>query len=482
MIARELGKEYAQVEFVEAIDQAQLNTALETDRFDVVITDFQLQWTNGLKVLHAVKRKNPNCPVVMFTATGSEEIAVEAMKSGLDEYIIKNVKHLVRLRAAVRSVLEHARLQARAERLESRLSSLLSRLKVGVFRAKSDGTLIDTNEALASLLHAESPDALAGTPFRDLFVDKKLFQTKWEEAITHGQCREFEALVKSQDGQTVWTATALVVAEPIAGEYTVEGLVEDVSEKKRTEEAFRQNEAELAHIGRLTIMGEMVAGIAHEIGQPLGAISNFSNVCIRALENGEDCDLEVLRKSTRRIAEQSIRAGEIIRGLRRFVSRQPIPLKRLELNQVLRESVELTAYELHKSRVRVDYDLSDGNPQVDGDRVQIQQVMINLLRNAVESMLDCDPDQRQILIRSKLVDERVQVDVEDRGPGLPELDRDSLFHPFITTRPGGMGMGLAISASLVTAHGGELWHDDPDNRGAVFHFTLPLARSTEDES
>ena len=157
MVRRELRHEFDSVQFVEATNDAELAGALAEPTFDLVVTDFRIRWTDGLKVLKAVKSTYPTCPVLMFTATGNEEIAVEAMKSGLDDYIIKNVSHLVRLRGAARLALEHAANKRRADQLASRLQLLLSQLQMGVFSCTTEGRFLELNDAMIALLQADFP-------------------------------------------------------------------------------------------------------------------------------------------------------------------------------------------------------------------------------------------------------------------------------------------------------------------------------------
>jgi len=256
--------------------------------------------------------------------------------------------------------------------------------------------------------------------------------------------------------------------------------VRDVTERKKAEEELEEHRARLAHLGRLHTMGEMVAGIAHEINQPLYAISSYASAVIRALESDDPDGQAKVLDWTRKISDQVSRAGQIIRRLRDFARAAPAQPATLNVNDMVRESVALVEVDARPLRADIRLDLADQVPPIYADRVQIQQVLVNLLRNALEAMREVPVDQRQALVRTCPAEGGVQVSVEDRGCGLPPEGPDRLFDAFVSTKSDGMGMGLAISRSIVEIHGGHMWATDNPEGGAIFHFVLPAADGRHD--
>jgi len=255
----------------------------------------------------------------------------------------------------------------------------------------------------------------------------------------------------------------------------------DISERKRAEEAARQHQMDLAHVARLSTMGEMASGIAHELNQPLTAIAANSQACIRMLEAGgvrsERC-ADVME----RIGAQAERAGEIIRQLRQFVRKEQAKLSLVNLNDLIREVLVLVTPEARRAEVRIMQDLDREISPVSAQHIQIDQVILNLLRNAIEAMSEMDQGLRELTIRTRMGGRNaVIVTIADTGPGLsPEL-RNQVFNPFVTTKPSGMGLGLSISQGIIEAHKGNLYLDSEPGFGAVFRFTLPLSQEEAHE-
>jgi C4-dicarboxylate-specific signal transduction histidine kinase len=245
-------------------------------------------------------------------------------------------------------------------------------------------------------------------------------------------------------------------------------------ERKRTEDALYRARTELAHVTRVATLGEMSASIAHEINQPLAAVVNNASACLRWLAAQ---NIEAARESVMHIVSDGHRAGEIIGRIRAFAKKAPNEKDWLDINETIREVIALVHSELQQNRVELETRLSDDVhyvPLILADRIQLQQVILNLIINAIEAMSGAGNGRRELLIRSGTAEsQRVLVSVRDSGPGLDPRTLDRLFTPFYTTKPQGMGMGLAICRSIIDAHGGRLWAMANDDRGATFQFTLP---------
>ncbi len=256
----------------------------------------------------------------------------------------------------------------------------------------------------------------------------------------------------------------------------------DITERKRAEEALRKAEADLARVNRLATLGALVASIAHEVNQPLTAVATSAAACSRWLA-GQPPDLQSAQRALARIVRDSNRASDIVARIRALVQRQ-LPHKDIvDLNQVILETLSLVRDETQSNGVCLRPELAMDLPRVSGDRVQLQQVILNLIVNAIEAMNAIDDRPRELVIGSG-VDESsgVLIAVRDSGRGLDPTDTDRLFDAFYTTKPDGIGMGLAISRSIIEAHGGRLWAHPNVPHGAVFEFSLPADRSRGGDS
>jgi PAS domain S-box-containing protein len=248
-------------------------------------------------------------------------------------------------------------------------------------------------------------------------------------------------------------------------------------ERKRTQDALRDTQAELAHLNRVMTVGELTASIAHEINQPLAAIVMNGNAALRWLAL-DPPNLAKARDSAELIIRDGDRASNVIARIRGLLKKSPPSKTLLGLNEFVNDVVDLTQSEMVRNSVRLRLEFADDLPGVPGDRIQLQQVLLNLIVNAVEAMLTIEDRQRALLIATDLFDNTgVRVAVSDNGPGIDPQTADHLFDAFSTTKPQGMGMGLAISRSIIQAHGGRLWTEANDEFGATFQFTLPIVAS-----
>jgi C4-dicarboxylate-specific signal transduction histidine kinase len=245
-------------------------------------------------------------------------------------------------------------------------------------------------------------------------------------------------------------------------------------------EKLRQLETELAHINRVSVLGELTASIAHEVNQPLSGVVSNGSACLRWLA-GDVPNVEEAREAARRIVRDGKRAGEVIGRVRALTKRAATPREKLDLNEIIRDVLALVGDEAKRNSVAVRSQLADDAYYVLGDRVQLQQVALNLVVNAIEAMNSVDERARELLIITGNIDaEQVQVTVKDSGTGIDPKTLDKIFDPFYTTKPGGMGMGLSISRSILQAHGGRLWAAAKDGPGTIiFHFSLPKYREEE---
>jgi PAS domain S-box-containing protein len=289
--------------------------------------------------------------------------------------------------------------------------------------------------------------------------------------------RDFELARPAPDGSKRYVSVSGMPVFDETGRFAgYRGVGRHITERRQAEEALRAMQAELAHVNRVTTMGEMSASIAHEVNQPIAATVTNAQAALRWLR-AQPPDLDEVRASLSRIVEDGKRAGNVISGIRTLVNKLPPRKDRFDLNEAVLEMVALTRSEVLNHGILLQTELAPGLPRVDGDRTQLQQVILNLILNAVEAMGGIDEGTRELSINTEReAAGGVLVTVRDSGPGLDAADTESVFTAFYTTKPEGMGMGLAICRSMVEAHGGRMWASANEPRGAVFQFTLPLER------
>jgi C4-dicarboxylate-specific signal transduction histidine kinase len=258
------------------------------------------------------------------------------------------------------------------------------------------------------------------------------------------------------------------------------GAVMDVSERKRDEEALRQSQAELAHVNRVTTMGELTASLAHEVNQPIAAAVTDANTCLRWLMR-DPPDVEEARAAAARVVKDATRAVEIINRVRLLFKKSPAERELVDINEVIPKMIVLLYSEAARYNISVQAELATDLPHIIGDPVQLQQVIMNLIVNSIDAMKDVD-GARDLVIRSQRTENgQVLVSVIDTGVGLPPQHASKIFNAFFTTKSHGTGLGLRISRSIVESHGGRLWAAENFPRGASFCFTLPAQLEAHDD-
>jgi len=291
-----------------------------------------------------------------------------------------------------------------------------------------------------------------------------------------GSCEVFEKEYFRKDGSRV---PALVVGAAFEDTRT-KGIsfVLDLSGRKRAEDSLQKAQAQLVHLSRVMAMGELASSIAHEVNQPIAAIVTSAASCLRWL-SAQPPDLDKARRSVQRIAQDGQRAGEIVHRIRALVQRQPQRKEPVDLNQAVVEVLALARDQVRSHAISLHTELAPDLQRVHGDRVQLQQVMLNLIANAVEAMSAIADRPRELIIVSLNDGPRgVRVEVRDTGPGLDRDHAEELFEAFYTTKAEGLGIGLSISRSIIEAHGGRLWATANEPHGAVFQFSLPIEEPT----
>lgn len=487
---RELKKLFSQLQYQEIIDETDFTTALTENNFNLVITDYQLLWTTGLNILHRIKQHKPDCPVVMFTGTGSEEIAVEAMKAGLDDYVIKTPRHYVRLAAAVRSAWQRFEQQQALEEFKQSYYRFFERVPLGLYRLDRSGVILEANSTLVEMLGHSDRQGLQNCIMSDYHLEPDLY-LQWQQQLNRwGAIAEYEGQVCRADGEIIWVRhNAIAVKDNREQIVCYEGAVADITVSKRTElervkllnsESQARQDAEAAN----RLKDEFLATLSHELRTPLNAIVGWTQLLLTGNMSQTQVKkaLDVIdrnAKAQNQLIGDLLDVSRIIRGTFNLEF-QPV-----NLIQVIMASLDTVSPGAIAKDVELVAELETSALEVNGDRDRLQQVFWNLLINAVKFT----PAGGKVSIRSQVRDHNVAIVVRDTGQGISADVLPYVFDRFrqaetksSTRTRGGLGLGLAIVRHLVELHGGEVMADcEGIGQGAVFTVELPLLDRTNNE-
>jgi PAS domain S-box-containing protein len=357
----------------------------------------------------------------------------------------------------------------RTQASEERWRSLFENASVGIALLELDGRFVATNPAFQQMVGC-TDDQLRLTTMTDITVA----EDRWVSTKVRGSPARGEMRFRRKDGAIVWADVSTSVVLTDAGAPSLfAAVVVDITERKRAEEALRVAQAELAHVSRVMVMGQIAASIAHEVNQPLAAVVMSGNAGLRWLDAGPP-NLGEARDALRHIIKDGNRASEVIGRIRGLLQKRTLDRTGVDLNDLIRDTIAVTAHELQRHGVSAELELADGLPTVVGDRVQLQQVLLNLILNAVDAMADVSERTRVLGIESGIdAPGSVLIEVRDCGKGFEPGSVDRLFEAFFTTKPAGLGMGLSVSHTIVEAHGGRIWATANDGPGATLHLSLP---------
>jgi PAS domain S-box-containing protein len=378
--------------------------------------------------------------------------------------------------------LENARLYGDLAEREARIRRLVDANIIGIFIWDLHGRILDANDAFLRMVGYDRNDVASGrVRWTDLTPPEWLERDEQEWAPVlkaTGSLPPFEKEYFRKDGSRVPVLIGIASFEDVGNQGVA--FVLDLTERKRSEAEARENERryrevqmELAQVSRTTSLNALTASIAHEINQPLSGIITNAGTCLRMLD-ADPPNINGARETARRALRDGNRASDVIVRLRALFSKKEFRLEPLDLNEATREVIELSASELRKNRIMFRSELADDLPIVTGDRIQLQQVIVNLIRNGSDAMVNVDDRPRHLLIKTERENGgRVRLTLRDAGVGLPEQGAESLFDAFYSTKSDGMGIGLFVSRSIVERHNGRLWAERNDGPGATFSFSIP---------
>ena len=384
----------------------------------------------------------------------------------------------LRKEIAERKLVEERLSQAHAQllRSEERWSSVFENSAVGVALTDLNGQFIATNPVYQKML-GYSEDELLQLTFLDITYEENVeLNRSLVRDLIAGKRTQFqiEKQYRRKDGQPVWVRNnvSIVPGTDRVPRFLM-ALSEDITQSKISEEALGKARSELAKVASITSLGVLTASIAHEVNQPLSGIITNAGTCLRMLSS-DPPNVEGARETARRTIRDGNRASDVITRLRMLYSKKEPSPELMDLNEATREVTALSLAEMQRNGVILHYDLADDLPQVVGDRIQLQQVVLNLLRNAADAMSTIDDRPRELYIKTER-DERNQVrlSVKDSGVGFTSHAADKIFQAFYTTKTDGMGIGLSVSRSIIEAHQGRLWATPNDGAGCTFSFAIP---------
>jgi len=402
---------------------------------------------------------------------------------GISHPIFDEAGQLVEYIGTAIDVTERKRADERLRESEGRFRTIFENAGAGVALVDGHGRPLKCNPAFTKML-GFTEEELRGKMFTE-FTHPDDIEADWKlyKEVADGKRDRYviEKRYIKKDGQVMWGQLIVSRVESKDGEPTdyMVAMVEDITERKRAEaerEKLRQLEADLAHIQRVSMMGELAGSLGHEVKQPIAAAITNANTCRRWLERDEP-DLAEAREAVARMIKDAMRASDIITRTTSLYKKEAVHREMVDVNEVIDEIIVLLRSQATRARISVIKELAADIPQVLGDRVQLQQVMMNLMMNGIDAMSNI-VQARELTINTGLDGSgELQVRVSDTGVGLPP-EVGQIFDAFFTTKPHGTGMGLAISRTIIESHGGRLWATPQSGRGAIFSFTLPTAIGT----
>jgi PAS domain S-box-containing protein len=461
-----------------AIPVSLLNTVIRI-RQSVILDDAWAQ--NPFSADPYILEKRARSVLCLPLLKQTQLIGVLYLENNLASHVFTPARlSLLELLASQAAIsLENARLYGESIVNEERWRKLFESVPVGVVLTDSFQRYVAANPAFQRMTGYSEAELRRLSPTDITHEDDLAATEAMIAAHSAGESYEryIEKRYRRKDGGITWVEVSAFQA-PFTGSALLLGaIVVDVTERKSAEEALRDVRTELAHAARLTTMGELTASIAHEINQPLAGIASNGAAGLNWL-NRKKPDLAQARDAFSRIVRDSARASDVIRGLRGLAKKSGPQLATLDIDDVIREVLMLAGGELRRHGVALQTDLAAGGRLVLGDRVQLQQVLLNLTMNGLEAMREVTERTRELLISSSLAEPgSVLVSVEDTGVGLDYAVAKRVFEPFFTTKPEGLGMGLSICRSIIEGHRGRLWASPRAPHGAAIHFTVPIEQA-----
>ena len=460
----------------------------------LILLDIMMPGIDGYEVCRRLKSdpEVSDITVIFLSALDDTRDKVRGLESGAVDYISKPFQAeevIARVDTQLKIHRLECALAAHNKQLEATNERLLEVMREGIFGVDSEGCISFVNPA-ACRMTGYSMEELIGEKLYGLTLSRTddgkptpKDETLLYKTLSEGIAQGVDDGVFSRRDETPFPVDYSCTPIVEGGEVTGAVLVfRDITEKKRQQkildkalEEVQEQKDKLTHMSRLSSMGEMASGFAHEVNQPLTAINNYAQVCRRALQR-DTLDKDFLNEAMEKVSTQAQRAGSIISRIRSFVKKPDHCLEKVNCNRLINDVVKLAEVDARHNQIEIHLDLQDDLPEVRIDPIQIQQVALNLVRNAMEAMRDMETRAIGVVVETRKLDEQfVKVRVIDRGYGLADDADEKMFTPFYTTKSDGMGIGLSVCHSIIQTHGGVLNFDRNPEGGAILWFTVPIA-------
>ncbi|MCX4025873.1 response regulator [Endozoicomonas sp. SM1973] len=453
----------------------------------LILLDIMMPGIDGYEVCRQLKASadTNGITVIFLSALDETKDKVKGLNLGAVDFISKPFQPeevLARVATQLKIHRLERALSERNKQLEADNQRILEAMTEGIFGLDQKGCITFVNAA-ANRMTGFSEDDLIGKELINILLKPNDPETvPILKTLQDGSEQHIEEDVFWHHNGHHFPVTYSVT--PINTDHHPSGAVvvfKDITERKQNEEALQkaldelqEQKERLTHVSRLSTMGEMAAGFAHEVNQPLTAICNYAQVCNRMIQR-DPLNKESLSEALEKIGTQARRAGDIIARIRSFVKKPAHCLEKVDCNKLISDVVKLAEVDARNNNMEIHLDLADELPLIEADPVQIQQVALNLIRNGMEAMGDRETRDIGVWVKTELDKNHqfVKVSVIDRGHGLTEDAADKLFHPFFTTKSYGMGIGLSVCESIISTHGGKLRFENNPEGGAIFYFTVP---------
>jgi PAS domain S-box-containing protein len=472
---------------------------LASGGIDIVLLDLALTDSTGLETLRRLRAASPLAPVVVvLSGLSDEEISFQAVQEGAQDYLIKGQVDSSLLVRSIRYALERGQEQEALRRARVELENRVRERTADLVKANEalrnsqhllqgildnstamisvkdlQGQYMLVNHGYEKVFHANS-ESFVGKTVYDLLPPEHADRVRASDqrVLASGSVLEAEESIPHDDGLHTYIVIKSPLRDAEGKPYAVCSIATDITEWKRLQ-------ADLTRASRVSSMGELSASLAHELSQPIAATVTNAHTCLLWLSRDEP-ELEEARAAASRIVQDGGRAGEIVKRVRLLFKKEELRWELVDLNEIIREIVLLLHSEAIQYGVLIAAELATDLPEAMGDRVQLQQVLMNLMMNSIDAMKVVE-GTRELIIRTQRGEEcQVLISVSDTGVGLPPQQADKIFDAFFSTKTHGTGMDLRISRSIVESHGGRLWATDNSPRGARFCFTLPTSNETCD--
>ncbi|MEO0375268.1 MAG: response regulator [Cyanobacteria bacterium P01_A01_bin.17] len=479
---RKLEQTFSELQSQEVCDAESFTQALKENRFDIVITDYQLRWTTGLDVLEEIKQRRPDCPVVMFTGTGSEEIAVTAMKAGLDDYVVKSPQHYVRLAKATQIAWERTQQQQALKEAEERYQRLFEEVPIGLYRLTKDGKLLDANRRFLEILGYESKDEVLATDIVNDCIATAANGLWTAQLDVTDSTQSVSTQLRHRNGGDIWVRHYVrLVRSPRGNTQYYEGAIENITAYRQTElernqllisERKARAEAETAN----RVKDEFLATVSHELRTPLNAMLGWVQL-LRGGQLSEEKSAKAIEIIERNAIAQNQLIDDLLDVSRIIRGKLKLNVKAIPLRNIVNASLDTVRHAVETKQIQLETNFAPSVALVNGDQERLQQVFWNLLTNAVKFT----PEGGKITIRLEGKPNCVQVQIADTGQGIDPEHLPYMFERFrqadesSTRQKGGLGLGLAIVRHLVELHGGVVTAESAGvGQGSTFMVQLPL--------